>query len=70
MRILREFNDVLITELLGGLPPHRRAADGSPIEHTIKTAADEKPYARPPRPFTAEYNATVKKYISDILERG
>ena len=69
-RILREFNDVLITEMPGGLPPHRQAADGSPIEHTIETAADEKPYARPPRPFTAEEDATVKKYISDFLERG
>lgn len=64
-KLLRRFDDVLITEMPGGLP-----LDGSPIEHKIETAADKKPYVRPPRPFTAEEDAAVKKYIADFMERG
>lgn len=64
--LLREFSDVLQSEIPGGLPPQRFAADGSAIEHCIETADSEKPYARNPNPFTAEEKADIRKYIEDF----
>ena len=52
--LLAEFSDVLASEIPGGLPPGRFAADGSPIECGIETAPDAKPYARPPRQVAPE----------------
>ena len=69
-RILAEFKDVLFSEIPGGLPPTRYAADGSAIEHTIETAPDVQPFSRPPRPFTAEDHEAVKKYLADFVAKG
>jgi hypothetical protein len=68
--LLREFSDVLQTEIPGGLPPQRYAADGSAIEHCIETSEGEKPYAQKARPFTAEEEAEIRKYIQEFLEKG
>lgn len=69
-KILAEFSDVLVSEIPGGLPPERFAADGSPIEHTIETAPDADPFSRPPRPFTVEEHDAVKKYLADFIAKG
>ena len=50
--LLRDYRDVLISDFPDGLPPERFARDGTRIEHTIQTASDTKPYARPPPEFT------------------
>jgi hypothetical protein len=68
--VLIQFRDVLVSEIPGGLPPERFAADGSPIEHCIETAPDEKPFARPPRPFTAQEDAEIQTYLHDLLSKG
>jgi hypothetical protein len=68
--VLQEFSDVLQTEIPGGLPPERFAADGSRIEHCIEVADKEKPYARTPMPFTSEEETEIRKYITDFLSKG
>jgi hypothetical protein len=68
--LLREFSDVLRSEIPGGLPPQRFAADGRAIEHCIETADGEQPYARNPMPFTAEEEQEIRKYIQDFLDKG
>jgi transposase InsO family protein len=68
--VLADFSDVLVTEIPGGLPPERYAADGTPIEHCVETAPGETPFARPPRPFTAHEDAEIQKYLKDLLSKG
>ena len=68
--LLREFADVLQSEIPGGLPPQRFPADGSAIAHCIVTADGEKPYARNPTPFTTEEELEIRKYIEDFLDKG
>jgi RNase H-like domain found in reverse transcriptase/Integrase zinc binding domain/Reverse transcriptase (RNA-dependent DNA polymerase)/Integrase core domain len=68
--LLEEFSDVLVSEIPGGLPPERFARDGRPIECCIDTEPDVKPYARPPKPFTAEETEEIKKYLNDFLSKG
>jgi hypothetical protein len=68
--LLNEFSDVLVSEIPGGLPPERVSADGSPIECTIELAPDAKPFARPPRPFTAEETQEIRNYLDEFLSKG
>ena len=67
---MQEFADVLQSEIPGGLPPQRFAADGSAIEHCIEAADGEKSYARNPTPFTTEEELEVRKYIEEFLDKG
>jgi hypothetical protein len=67
---LSEFSDVLVTEILIGLPPERFAGDGRPIECCIEAEPDAKPYARPPKPFTTEEMQEIKTYLDDFLAKG
>ena len=69
-RILKQFDDVLVSKLPGGLPPEHFAADGSRIEHTVETSPDEKPYSRPPLPFTPAEHEEIKRYLADFIEKG
>lgn len=57
-------------QIPGGLPPERFASDGSPIEHCIDLADGEKPYARPPRPFTPQEDEQIQKHLTDLLAKG
>lgn len=68
--LLAEFDYVLVTSIPGGLPPVRHDATGRVIEHTIETHPNEKPYARPPRPFTADESAEIQRVIADFLSKG
>jgi hypothetical protein len=36
------------------------------IEHCIETAPDEKPFAHPPRPFTAQEDTELQTYLHDL----
>jgi hypothetical protein len=40
------------------------------IEHTIETAPDAVPHARPPRPFTSEESAEIQRVIANFLAKG
>jgi hypothetical protein len=68
--LLHEFKDVLVPSIPGGLPPERFDNNGRAIEHTIETAPDAVPYARPPRPFTQEESAEIQRVIADFLAKG
>jgi hypothetical protein len=68
--ILDEFSDVLVPTIPGGLPPVRDDIAGRVIEHTINSAYDEKPYARPPRTFTPDESAEIQRVIADFLAKG
>jgi hypothetical protein len=69
--ILAEFQHVLRTEIPGGLPQERLRADGTKIEDTIEALEDVTwYYSRPPRPFTSEECADIRRYPQDLLERG
>ena len=68
--LLREFSDVLTSEIPGGLPPERTGVDGLPLEHTIEISPDAKPYARPPRPFTQAEEQQIRRYIDAFFEQG
>ena len=68
--LLREYRDVLVSDLPDGLPPERFARDGTRIEHTIQTASDTKPYARPPPVFTGPESKEIRKYLDDFLGKG
>jgi hypothetical protein len=65
--LLSEFDDVLVPEIPGGLPPERFARDGRAIECAIDTAPDVKPYARPPKPFTQEELDEIQKCLDDFF---
>jgi hypothetical protein len=49
--ILKDFLDVLVSELPPGMPNERKAIDGTIIEHTIELDPASKPYAAQPRPL-------------------
>lgn len=68
--LLAEFSDVLQSKIPGGLPPERCADDGTPIEHRIDVAEGEKPFSRNPRPFTAEEDEEIRRYLKTFLENG
>ena len=68
--VLEKFNDVLVSSIAGGLPPERFDAEGNPIEHTIEVDPDAVPFKRSPRPFTAEEDAEIQRYLQDFLAKG
>ena len=68
--LLREYSDVLVTQIPGGLPPERVDAEGKPIEHTIEVDPQAEPFKRSPRPFTSEEDAELRRYLQDFLAKG
>ena len=68
--ILNDFRDVLVTEIPGGLPPERLDADGNSIEHTIETDPNVLPFKVNPKPFTAEEDAELQRYLRELLSIG
>ena len=68
--VLEQFNDVLVSSIPGGLSPERFDAEGNPIENTIEVAPDAVPFKRSPRPFTAEEDAEIQRYLQDFLAKG
>ena len=68
--IIQEYSDVLVSQIPGGLPPEGLDAHGRPIEHTIETDPNVAPFKRSARPFTAEEDAEIKRYIADFMAKG
>ena len=68
--LLREFSDVLRKELPEGLPPERRAADGTVIEHVIETASDQKPIRCNPFSYSKDEEAEILRQIKALISAG
>jgi hypothetical protein len=68
--ILKDFQDVLVSELPPGMPKERKAIDGSIIEHTIEFDPASKPYAAQLRPLTVEEDNEIKRLLDELLTKG
>ena len=66
--ILREFSDVLRSELPPGPPPERLDAEGNPIEHTIETDPNAPPVRSKPFQMSVDEDAEVRKHVQALLD--
>jgi hypothetical protein len=68
--ILKDFLDVLVSELPPGMPKERKAIDGTIIEHTVELDPASKPFAAQPRPTTVEEDNEIKRLLDELLTKG
>lgn len=68
--VINEFRDVLVQQIPGGLPPERSDEHGDPIDHTIEVPSDAVPFKRNPKPFTAEEDVEIRRYLQDFIAKG